>query len=261
MNKAMTLIQRIGALSLGRTFLIYLGQAGYIVRTATGKLIAVDLYLSDCVQRVDGFKRLMPYLVQPRELTLDTIVATHAHYDHFDIDSMVVLMNNNHTKLFASEMCAVEVQLLGINENNVTYVRPGDGHTSEEVEINFVPCDHGQAAPDAVGLVLTVNGVRLYFAGDTSLRIDYATEVSRRWYIDVLIAPINGHWGNLNEDEMVTLCEIIHPGLAIPSHYWCFAEHGGDPGLFQHIIASRLPGQKYQVMAQGECFELVHSKD
>ena len=31
------------------TFMFYLGQAGYILKSKSGQLLGVDLYLSDCV--------------------------------------------------------------------------------------------------------------------------------------------------------------------------------------------------------------------
>ena len=77
----------------------FAGQAGFIIETAVGYRIGVDLYLSDCCQRYFGFKRLMPFLYNPLDLNLDLLIATHAHYDHFDPDSVPLIMNNSKTRL------------------------------------------------------------------------------------------------------------------------------------------------------------------
>ena len=47
---------------------------------------------------------------------------------------------------------------------------------------------------------------------------------------DILIAPINGAFGNMNDEQATDFCEIIMPKLMIPCHFWNFAEHGENPG-------------------------------
>ncbi|MDD5017418.1 MAG: MBL fold metallo-hydrolase [Eubacteriales bacterium] len=251
-----SLAKEIQVLRKGVTYLIYLGQAGYIIKSASGSLIGIDLYLSNCLERYDGFKRLMPCILKPEETALDYVVASHAHYDHFDVDAMPGIMANGRTKLFASKNCAAEVERLGIRQDAVTYIERGRTYAAGDAQITCVFCDHGKAAPDAVGLIISVDGKKLYFAGDTRLRTDEAEKLLKLGPFNVMVAPINGAFGNLNEDEMVTLCSVIRPNLAIPSHYWCFAEHGGNPGLFIKIIKERLPEQKYMLMAQGEIYKL-----
>ena len=41
---------------LGKTHIFFLGQAGFVFKSSTGTVLGVDLYLSDCVERFDGFK-------------------------------------------------------------------------------------------------------------------------------------------------------------------------------------------------------------
>ena len=38
------------------TCLFSTGQAGYIVKSRSGQLLAIDLYLSHCVERLEGHK-------------------------------------------------------------------------------------------------------------------------------------------------------------------------------------------------------------
>ena len=47
------LAQKIISAPLGRTTLISAGQAGYIIKSSSGQLLAIDLYLSDCVERLE----------------------------------------------------------------------------------------------------------------------------------------------------------------------------------------------------------------
>ncbi|MBR4330964.1 MAG: MBL fold metallo-hydrolase [Candidatus Riflebacteria bacterium] len=237
---------------LGNTYLFFAGQTGFIIKSKSGQLFGYDLCLSDCVERLEGhvgFKRLLPIPFFPNELTFDCLVSTHPHYDHFDVDSMPWFISNNHTKLFASIDCEKEVKRLGISNKRISYVKPNTFFNCSDFQLDFVDCDHGKGAPDAVGLVLTVDGKKIYFAGDTCFRKDIALSIASKYKIDVLIAPINGAFGNLNEEECAELTDIIKPCLTIPCHYGLFASHGGNVGLFYKIMTEKYPQNKFKLMA------------
>lgn len=235
-----------------KTHVFFLGQAGFVFKTAAGETIAVDLYLSDCAERSYGLKRLMPYLLDVDEVVFDYVITTHHHFDHFDTDSIPAMLSNRNTNLFASIDCKSEVTKLRISDEQVTYIKKGGRYKIGSTIIDAVFCDHGDSAPDAVGLVIEIDGKKVYIAGDTALRLDKISEIVDKGPFDLMIAPINGAFGNLNESEAVTLCETIKPKLIIPCHYWNFAEHHGDPGLFACILEERLPNQNYYIMRMGE---------
>ena len=227
----------------GKTHLFAAGQAGFILKSKSGQLLGIDLFLSECVERIEGhpgFKRLLPKILDPFELQFDYLIATHPHLDHFDLDAVPALMSNGKTRLFASTDCGELVSRLHMtdrsSQSRITYVKPGDTCTAGDFTLHFVNCDHGQGAPDAVGVVAEVDGRIIYEAGDTCLRLD-RTEEYRTWGTpDVLIAPINGAFGNLNEEECTKLAEALQPGLTVPCHYGMFASHGGDVGKFYDIM-------------------------
>lgn len=235
--------------------LFFTGQAGFIL-TAGNTQIGIDLYLSDCVERYDGFKRLSPKVVDPMTLKLDALIATHAHYDHFDPDSIPFLLNNKKARLYAAEDCKNEVVRLGLRDGQVTYVKAGDSMILKEMTLNFVFCDHGEAAPAAVGVLFEAYGKTIYMPGDTSLRLDKVNEIIQNRKIDILIPPINGAFGNMSEKDAVLLCDAIKPTLVIPCHYWMFAEQHGDPGLFIKTLKASNPEQKYLLMCPGESLHL-----
>lgn len=240
---------------IGKTHLFAVGQAGFIVKSLSGQLFGIDLYLSECVERVeghDGFKRLLPKLFSPYDLKFDCLVASHPHFDHFDMDAIPQLMSNHFTRLYASVNCEKETRRLMMSQDNVSYVRPGEKITHGDFAMRFTTCDHGSGAPDAVGLVLAVDGKRIFFAGDTCLHTERAEEYLADGNIDILVAPINGAFGNLNEKECVDLTNAIRPKFTIPCHYGMFASHGGNPGLF--IENMRKNNFSYLLMTQGESF-------
>ena len=81
--------------------------------------------------------------------------------------------------------------------------------------------------------------------------------------VDIMIAPINGQYGNLNAREVCALAGKIKPKVVIASHFWMFLQHvgekgAGDPSTFLKEAESLPVDIKALVMAPGESFK--HSK-
>lgn len=235
--------------------LTFTGQAGFILETAAGYRVGIDLYLSDCCARLVGFKRLLPELYRPEELDLDLLVATHVHYDHFDPDAAPRILQNPKTRLLCARDVPEEAVRLGVAPEKVTALSDWEAFEAADIRITAVPCDHGEGTPYAIGLLVEANGRRLYFTGDTCYREDYFTHETFQ-DLDVLVFPINGAFGNMNEAEGARATGVIRPRLAIPSHYWCFAEHGGDPDKYQQEMKAHHPDCPYLLLRPGETIEM-----
>lgn len=232
------------------------GQAGFIVKSSSGQLLAIDLYLSNCVERLEGhegFKRLLPQILSPSDITFDVIIATHPHVDHFDIDAIPEMLSKG-GRLFCSADCEKLVQQLGLGyyRNSIVYIKPGDCAAAGDFEISFVGCDHGTGAPDAVGVVVKVDGKTIYEVGDSCLRLDRISGLPK--LLDALISPINGMYGNMDSDDAAVLAEALGPSVTIPCHYGMFASHGGDLKRFYDVMKEKeLP---FLIMQQGEEYRL-----
>ena len=229
----------------------FAGQAGFILETTNGYRIGIDLYLSDCCYRYFGFKRLMPYVYNPTELNLDLLIATHAHYDHFDPDSIPLIMSNGKTKLLCALDCKQEAERLNLDDSRITYLQVDEIFENDDIKITAMPCDHGEDTPYAIGLLVEFDNKRIYIAGDTCFREDYFKNPLLS-EADVFIMPINGAFGNLNEAEGAKAANIIKPKLTTPCHYWNFAEHFGNPYLFMQEMNENYPDIKYNLMRAGE---------
>lgn len=234
----------------GEVSVFFLGQAGFAFKTHGGVKVAVDPYLSDCCERYFGFKRLMPYILSPTEVEFDLLLASHAHYDHFDVDSMPLLMQNGKTELVAASDAYEECTRLNL-KSNVTYLKKGDVFSRFGVKIEAVDCDHGELAPHALGFLIEIDGKKIYYMGDTAYREDILQN-PKLHNADLLILPINGMFGNLNEAEAARVCEILTPKLAVPCHYWNFAEHGGNPFLFMENMKEKTKNIPYCLMRPSE---------
>ena len=234
----------------GNAGVFFLGQAGFVLKTPGGSLIAVDPYLSDCCERYFGFKRLMPHILGADEVIFDYIVASHAHFDHFDPDSVPTLLGNGKTQFIGAKDTEAECKRLGIHER-LTFISAGDTVEMGDAALTAVRCDHGADTPDAVGLLFEIEGKRIYMMGDTAYRPDWLDDENIKG-VDLLILPINGAFGNLNSEEAAKVVAALAPKMAVPCHYWNFAEHYGSPYEFMENMKKYCPDTPYTLMRQGE---------
>ena len=155
-------------------------------------------------------------------------------------------------------MCSVDCEKLVHQlqmeyfNDSITYVKPGDNVVLGDFDITFVNCDHGEGAPDAVGVVIKVDGKTIYEVGDSCLRLDRVSGIPTD--LDILISPINGMYGNMNSEDTVRLAEKLNPKLTIPCHYGMFASHGGDIKKFYDLTVEK--NISALIMQQGEGIKL-----
>jgi len=235
----------------GEIALFWLGQAGFVIKDGEGRLIAVDPYLTDCVERAFGFKRMIPKIIAPYELEPDILIATHDHLDHLDADAVPILMANGKTRLIGSVTAVNKCLDMGLDKNRLIAMKPGDQGNFCGIAVEALPADHGELAPDALGILLTLEGTRIYFTGDTAYgpEIVKAGEQSKP---DVIILPINGEYGNLNSEEAALLARDVGAKTAVPCHFWTFMEHRGDPQEFAAAMKRHAPGCGVKFLCQGE---------
>ena len=196
----------------------------------------------------------MPRLLSADEITLDCLVATHAHYDHFDPDSVPALLANGRTAFYGALDTKEECERLHIKDN-LHFLSVGDTADACGFTLTALPCDHGKDTPHAIGLLLEAEGKRVAILGDTCYRADnFANKALQN--LDLLILPINGAYGNLNEKEAAMTASVIRPRLTVPCHYWNFAEHGGNPALFMQAMKETASDLPFLLMRQGEATKI-----
>ena len=209
--------------------------------------------MSDSCYRLFGFKRMTPTVIRPEEVSADIFFSTHSHADHLDPDTLKIIAGNRTIYFLGSPDCAEIYRQSGILEENYSVLKCGQEKELCGLKLKAVYADHGDLAPDAIGLLIDYDGIKIYNAGDTAYAPDKIIPLLDS-EVDVMIAPINGAFGNMNSVETCRLAEIIKPKILIPAHFWMFVEHNGDPAKFLEE-AKKLPAViKPLVMAPGEKF-------
>jgi len=256
----MRLIEKITGADAARNELLvfYLGQAGFLLKPRQGTLVAVDAYLSDAAERLFGFKRMIPAVMEPKDLNVDFYLSTHSHVDHLDIDILPVVSQNAQTFFIGSPDCETIYRENGIPRDRYCILRTGDTYESQDIRVRAVYADHGDLAPDAVGLLMETGGIKIFHAGDTAFAPEKISE-SLQSDIDILIVPINARFGNMNAREACQLAGILEPKVLIASHFWMFLEHVGengcgDPATFLRESQTLTNSITSLVLSPGEMF-------
>ena len=240
----------------GSLAIFWLAQAGFVYKSPGGTIVYVDAYLSDCVHRMlsdvgYGFKRIMPAPLAPEEVEADLMVCTHSHADHFDYDAIPVLAHNPKIRFVAAPDCRAEFEKLGVPEDRYTIIHEGESVSCGDVRLTGVYADHGDLAPEALGVIVQSGGIKVWQVADTAYRPDKWQDIFAAG-IDVIIPPINGAYGNLDGVEAAKLAHDAHAKVAIPCHFWMFAEHGGSPAQFLDACKELAPEVESHLMSQGE---------
>jgi L-ascorbate metabolism protein UlaG (beta-lactamase superfamily) len=237
--------------SAGELALYWLCQSGFLFKTSSQELVYVDPYFSDVVERLAGFKRMMTCPLATEDARANLVVCTHEHADHMDTDALPVLARNPQTHFAGPIECMKEFAKVGIPAERCHLLEEGSSFTVGSVEVSGVYADHGDLAPDALGVVLNFGGIKIYHTGDTAYRPEkFRPAIEMR--PDILLPCINERFGNMNAREAALLASLTNPKVVIPTHFWMFVEQNGDPGAFLSYCKEFAPQTQALLMKPGE---------
>jgi len=171
----------------------------------------------------------------------DIILITHEHYDHCSPED-VKLIQGPDTVIVTIADCAEKLS------GKVLIVKPGDKIMVEGIEIEAVPSynTNKKFHPEAngwVGFIFTLNGQRIYIAGDT----DHIPEM-KTLKVDIALLPVSGTYV-MTAEEAATAALDINPKVAIPMHYASIVGTENDAKRF----AERLEGKiKVEILHEEE---------
>lgn len=238
----------------GTVKLWWLGQAGFAFKTVSGVVVYVDPYLSDSARRLHGFRRLSLAPIEAEETKVDLVVLTHEHTDHLDPDALPVIAEKNPSCVFAAPSgCNEGLDAAGVSAEKRLLLEAGKVVNFRGVTIHSRLADHLPHSQTALALALDLEGVKVMLSGDSSWRPDFFAPLYRLG-LDVVIPCINGSFGNMSHTDAARMVGEAGAPIALPCHYWTFAEQGaGDPMGFLNACLREAPQVNAQLLEPGEC--------
>ncbi len=249
----------------------WLSGTGFVFKTPAGTQIYVDPYFSNCVSRIFGIERAGPPPIPVEDAQPDLVIATHWHEDHLDPEGLPILARRTKAEFLCPPSC--RSRLLGwmVPAARVMAITEGQSHTFRDVTITAVAARHlagipGWEVPDAIGLLIEAEGVRIYHTGDTEydLRLR-ALAYDKTRPIDAMLTVINGAGGNMNAHEAALLAWHIKPKVVIPMHHILWKEFSGgeqgtlDPALFADTYRKLGGSGQVRALNVGEGIELTRA--
>jgi len=157
----------------------------------------------------------------------DIILITHEHFDHCDEESVDRLRKEG-TVILAPQGCKSKLK-------GVIVISLGEQKVIGDIAIEAVPAynigkSYHPKGRD-VGYVITIDGKRIYHAGDT----DRIPEMKKLGSIDIALLPVSGTYTMTAEEAAAAANEDIKPKVAVPMHYGVITGSQSDAEKFKRL--------------------------
>lgn len=187
----------------------WLGHDGFLIK-GDGKAIVID-----------------PFQVKQCE-PADIILISHEHYDHCSPEDVNKIRKD-------STVIVTEAQSATKLAGDVRVMQPGDKLTVSGIPIEAVPSyntnkNFHPKEKGWLGFIVTVEGVRIYHAGDT----DRIPEMES-FQVDIALLPVSGTYV-MTAEEAVEAARLMKPKVVIPMHYGAIVGSADDAKRFSEAL-------------------------
>ncbi|MEJ2641083.1 MAG: MBL fold metallo-hydrolase [Desulfosarcinaceae bacterium] len=196
----------------------WLGHDGFQIR-ANGVTLVIDPFQVKADEKAD--------------IKADIILITHAHYDHCSPEDIAKFVTPATVIVTEPESAAkIKEQKLC---DDVRSMAPGDRLTVKEIPIEAVPAyntdkNFHPKEKSWLGFIITVDGDRIYHAGDTDL-IPEMSDLA----VDIALLPVSGTYV-MTSSEAVEAAKKIRPKVAVPMHFNAIVGSEDDAEAFKEAL-------------------------
>ena len=173
--------------------------------------------------------------VTPADVRADFIILTHAHGDHYG-DTVAIARRSGATVISNYEIVNY-CQKQGVTNGHPLHI--GGGYMFPFGRVKLTIAHHGSSFPDGTyggspaGVVLEVEGKRLYNAGDTALFSDMS--LIGQAGLDVALLPIGDNF-TMGPEDAAAAAKLLRARTVIPQHYNTWPVITQDPEAFKRRV-------------------------
>lgn len=175
-----------------------------------------------------------PFKIEKEKHDAEIIFITHAHYDHFDIESIKKIIKEDTIIIIPSDKEIIRC----LNNYNTMIVKPNKEYKVKNIKFKTVPAYNTnkpfhQKDFGWVGYIVNIDKI-YYIMGDTD-EIEEAKNIK----CDYLFIPVGGTY-TMNYEEAAHLTNIIKPKVVVPIHYGTIVGNKSDGEKFTKLIDSNI---------------------
>ena len=228
-----------------------------------GAVILTDPWFSE----KPGYHHGEPYGVTLNHLPpLTGVIASHGHYDHFDMQGFQPYPNKAVPIVVKREKGEMAKTARQVGFTNLIELEAWEATMLGPVKVTALPAKHG--VPE-ITYMLERDGLTVYFGGDTLFIPELRAIPAYFPSIDLALLAVNGleirPLGNkkvvMDAQDAAAFCALLQPRYAVPMHYTftggtitdhLMLKYTGTVAEFLQSMAVQAPQTLTRVLAPGE---------